>query len=87
MEIIKVNRTCSACPSQWELTLKDGRMIYVRYRWGMLSIRISPDPTTDIGDAVGGEELIHEQLGDDLDGCIEYHEIGQYLKKAGIINI
>ena len=27
-------RTCYGCPSQWEGYLKDGRGIYVRYRYG-----------------------------------------------------
>lgn len=87
MEITNVNCTCSACPSQWEITLKDGRMIYVRYRWGTLSIRISKEPTTDVGDAVGGDVLVYEQIGDEFDGSISYSEIQPYLKKAGITNL
>jgi hypothetical protein len=26
-------RTCIACPSQWEGQLEDGRWFYARYRW------------------------------------------------------
>lgn len=41
MEIIIIEhltQTCGACPSQWEGELEDGRMLYIRYRWGYLSI-------------------------------------------------
>lgn len=30
--IVKVERTCWACPSQWEITLDDNTQIYVRFR-------------------------------------------------------
>lgn len=31
-KVIKVVRTCSACPSQWDIDLECGLEIYVRYR-------------------------------------------------------
>jgi hypothetical protein len=29
-----------ACPSMWEGELSDGRHVYVRYRWGAISIEV-----------------------------------------------
>jgi hypothetical protein len=37
VNIISCERTCTACPSQWEGVCSDGRHIYVRYRWGCLT--------------------------------------------------
>ena len=35
-----IERTCSACPSQWDITLEDGQYVYVRYRWSNFSAEI-----------------------------------------------
>jgi hypothetical protein len=50
--IIELNQTCFACPSQWEGKTADGRHLYIRYRWGHLSI--SMDGTVIIGKDIGG---------------------------------
>ena len=63
-----LKQTCSSCPSQWEATLEDGRMVYIRYRYGALAARVSPEPTDDIGKAVMGRSLFAKILGEDLDG-------------------
>lgn len=70
-KIKELEKTCWACPSQWEGFLEDGRAIYIRYRWGYLSIRISKDETNEIQDAVCGEEIFGRQVGDGFGGVIE----------------
>lgn len=40
LHIASLKRTCIACPSQWEGVLEDGRPIYIRFRWGELSVRL-----------------------------------------------
>lgn len=79
--IIKLEKTCYASPAQWEGKLEDGRMIYIRYRYGNLSISISENATEDIFDAVEGIELLCEDIGDDLDGFIEFKELKSYLEE------
>jgi hypothetical protein len=37
VNVISCERTCIACPSQWEGVCSDGRRIYIRYRWGSLT--------------------------------------------------
>jgi len=37
-KVVELTKTCKACPAQWEGQLDDGRVIYVRYRWGGLSV-------------------------------------------------
>lgn len=75
MIVESVEQTCLACPSQWEGRLTDGRMFYVRYRWGHLSLSVSPGPTTDIFEAVDGEEVYSEATGSEYDGVISWDEV------------
>lgn len=57
-----LRQTCEACPSQWEGHTADGRFIYIRYRWGHL--------TVDLDDYRGG--CIFEWSSDDLwDGYMD----------------
>lgn len=70
-KIKTIEKTCFACPSQWEGFLENGKAIYIRYRWGYLSIRISDDVTYDIDDAVCGKEIYGKQIGEEYDGVIE----------------
>lgn len=44
--------TCRVAPSQWEGQLTDGRMFYVRVQHGELQVRVSPEPTSNVEDAV-----------------------------------
>lgn len=37
-QVIEIERTCGACPSQWEGRLDDDRHIYVHYRGGTFTI-------------------------------------------------
>lgn len=74
--VISLVQTCGACPSQWDGVLDDGRAIYVRYRWGWLSVRVSTkeDAQEEFG-AVRGEEIFGEQLGDNWDGVLTTTEL------------
>ena len=69
-KVVESLMTCEACPSQWELKFADGRMGYIRYRWGWLSVRVSEKPTSDVYDAVGGSEIFGEECGDYFDGLM-----------------
>lgn len=85
MKVTKIEKTCYACPAQWEGTLEDGRMFYIRYRWGGLSIEVSKKPTTDIYKAMGSDaNMIYcENLSDSLDGFLEEEELFPIMKQQG----
>lgn len=75
-DIVEIDeKTCSACPTQWEGKLNDGRSFYFRYRWG--GARLSVAETVD--DAVGGRGVnAHAAIGSGLDGVLnddEYREV------------
>jgi hypothetical protein len=74
MNISDIQQTCLACPSQWEGHLADGCPIYIRYRWGELSVRVGPTGGT-IDDALDSAPVFERQIGDHLDGSIELDEV------------
>ena len=81
--IVWLKQTCIACPSQWEGKLSDGRMVYIRYRWGHLSIRISEKPTDDIMEAVDGKLLLEKDVSENpFDGYMDWFTMMNYLKEA-----
>lgn len=40
-KVKKCVKTCSACPSQWDIHTTDGEYIYARYRWGGLTLTLN----------------------------------------------
>lgn len=70
-------KTCMACPAQWEGETKDGKPIYIRYRWGYLSFRLGEKGQTNV---CGYKELFGRQLGDDLDGSLETNKMLKIIK-------
>ena len=73
MRIIELKQTCYACPSQWEgKTLYDQR-VYIRYRWGYLSIEVD------------GEEVYGRQLGDGLSGVLSEGKLIQILQANNLM--
>lgn len=76
MKIVNLKQTCNACPSQWEGKLDDGRMIYIRYRWGNLTVTISNEETDDIDEAIRGDLIFEKVLDDEgWDGCLTTQEM------------
>lgn len=67
--VIDLRMTCSACPTQWEGTLDDGRCVYVRYRWGCLTWGFGDTPYAAIDDSISGERC--KQLGGEFDGELD----------------
>jgi hypothetical protein len=83
MKVTEITKTCSACPSQWEGKIEDGRMFYARYRWGYLSLELSDKPTNDVYEAMDGSVLIGLQLGDEFDGVLSEDELVEQMEKVG----
>ena len=73
MKVVELQQTCEACPSQWTGRTDDGKWIYVRYRYGWLSIRVAEGD--DVYAAVNGEEVFGKECGEDLDGWMTLAEL------------
>jgi hypothetical protein len=68
-------KTCLACPSQWEGHLDDGRVVYVRYRHGELSVGVGKTINAAVQNAGSEEALYAEELSDCLDGFMTFEEL------------
>lgn len=60
--------TCSACPSQWDIDLEDGRYVYARYRWGFLYLNLDD------------ERIFEKQVGGEWDGCMSTEKLIELTK-------
>ena len=58
INIVKCVRTCTSCPSQWDMYDDQGIRYYVRYRWGNLTVSYEPL----------GELLFEKICGHEFDG-------------------
>jgi hypothetical protein len=78
--VSKLTQTCEQNPAQWEGRTVDGLFIYVRYRWGWLSIGSG----ATAAEAVENDNnLFEKQLGNKLDGVLEYEKLREVT--AGVI--
>jgi len=79
--------TCSCCPSQWEGVTENNEAVYIRYRWGRLTIELSkPDGT--VFDAIRNGELIYsERIGGELDGDISPEEVKRIIVENNLFEI
>ena len=84
MKVKSLHCTGSACPTEYEGHLEDGRMFYFRYRWGRAKLTISKTPTLDVMQVLtDGETLYAELIGDEFDGQPELQEVEKILTQAG----
>lgn len=74
-------QTSSCCPSQWEGKLKDDRMFYVRYRWGVLTVDVSDNPTNLVKDCFEkGKEVLYQQIADGFDRKLSEEQMIEILE-------
>lgn len=72
IKIIKCNKTCFACPAQWDMWDIDGTYYYVRFRFGYLIVE---------KDTVFGDLVLGIQTDDDWNGFMENEEMVSILSK------
>lgn len=65
-------KTCSACPSQWDLYTDRDEYIYVRFRWGYLSVSIG----------VNGQEIFSWEDDDDWNGTMSTEKMIEFTKSV-----
>ena len=74
MRIVELTQTCSAAPSQWDARLDDGRVVYIRYRHGALSVCVGPENAT-VMDVVGMTPWFDAEAGDKHGAIIDIEEV------------
>lgn len=78
-KVVALKKTCTACPSQWEGTLEDGRLIYARYRHGALSVGIGEDIDQAVHNGWTDDALYVDYVGDGFDGYMDFAELRAHL--------
>lgn len=74
MKIKELKQTTQACPSQWEGTMEDGKFIYIRFRWGVLSVGIGKDEAEAVNNS-STNMYYNKKVSDDLDGVMSTEEM------------
>lgn len=77
--VVALRKTCLACPSQWEGTLGDGRVVYARYRHGALSVGVGDDIDQAIRNGMSDHALYADYVGDGFDGFMDFEELRDHL--------
>ena len=78
MKKAKFIQTCGGCPSQWEGYTEENEPVYIRYRYGYLSISIGK--VNQNIEEIYGDESFGWQIGDGLDGVLSFEELKQKLE-------
>jgi hypothetical protein len=81
IRVTEIRKTCSACPAQWEGTLDDGRIIYIRLRWGYLYAGVGKT----LDEAIGGEIVFEWNSPNAFDGFMDYGQLKEI--SAGVIDL
>lgn len=83
VKISSIRRTSSACPSQWEGSTEDGKIVYFRFRHGELSHGIGDSQDEAVRDSLKSANRM--QITDDLfAGELSYYELKRILSNLNL---
>lgn len=74
LRIIKLTQTCDACPSQWDAVGANGEDVYIRYRWGKLSVDVDNEPH------------YYDDCGESLDGVMSTDDLCKKLQAENVLD-
>jgi hypothetical protein len=77
--VVALEKTCTACPSQWKGSLEDGRTLYARYRGGALSVGVGEGLDEAVHNGMSEEAFYFDHVGDGLDGFMNFEELRTHL--------
>lgn len=78
--VLRLKKTCSAMPAQWEGVTDTGDLIYIRYRWSNL--------TVGIGENRFKEDIFtkrYDPNGQGYDGDMEFDDLKKHLKDEFVL--
>lgn len=74
-KVIQLAQTCGASPSQWEGITDNSEQVYIRYRWGILTVNLgAPNDTSEFA-GVKGKLIFRCEHGDAMDGYMDTREM------------
>lgn len=74
-KIVSLVETCGGCPSQWDGRTSDGRYVYIRYRWGYLSV------------SVANVEVFGKEVGGSMRGVMDFDELRTHLELSEMFDM
>lgn len=74
MKILIGEQTCGGLPCIWDAVI-DGQPGYIKYRWGILSLKLRTDTC-----GLFQESELSEQIGDEYDGIIDLDDVVNWLE-------
>ena len=77
--LTELTQTCLACPSQWDAKTEDGKNIYIRYRWSILSIYEEPGAPLGKQDRAAWHPIFKKIVGSGLDGVMDTTELLKHI--------
>jgi hypothetical protein len=72
--LVDLKQTCVMLPSQWEARTGDNCPVYIRYKYGYLSVRIGPQGG-DIASAIDADEWFGKDVAREDDPGIELEDV------------
>lgn len=77
-KVTTLTLTCGGCPTQWEGSLDTGECIYIRYRWGYLTISAAPTVDRAVSCYLVDEEarvILEQEVGNPYDGWLTAEQL------------
>ena len=79
MKIKNIVQISDVCPAQWEARTMDDRPVYIRYRFGELSVGVG-EPGASIESAASfRKEIFRKKIGGNYSGVISWNEVAPYI--------
>ena len=76
--IVSLKQTSDACPSQWEGVTDEGKTVYIRYRFGGLTVQVG----LDLGLAVVSEPIFSIGIGHSMEGIMSKEDMLKLTKSV-----
>jgi hypothetical protein len=86
-KIVSLTKTCDAAPAQWQGKLANGHDIYIRYRYGYLSVRMGEQLFDEYGDPDAWDDALVYQTnpGHAYDSVMETGEMLGYIAIIAVL--
>jgi len=79
MKKARLRQTCEGSPSQWEGWTDKHEPIYIRYRWGHLTVAIG-EVGQEIKEMYGKSNFLSEDIDSEFDGVLSFEELEEQLE-------
>ncbi len=75
LKVKTFNKTCSYCPSQWDAESYDDVHIYIRYRWGCLTVSAAYNHESAVN---SDNDIFFAKLGSEYHGEMPTEEMKEF---------